>query len=172
MSLPSEALSCSGRQPWGGYTSSGSLRQGSCETRLKRRLVLVELPAVTQLFTEDYMVEFLLHNTLGAWWAGRRCSGGVEAGSEEDARARIGMPGVEWTFLRFVQNDERRWVPAAGTFDEWPPAARHIRILDPSMGSGHFLVSALPMLVGMRQLEEQTDSSDACSSVLHDNRLV
>ena len=25
-----------------------------------------ELPAVTQLFTEDYMVEFLLHNSLGA----------------------------------------------------------------------------------------------------------
>jgi len=31
-----------------------------------------ELPAVTQLFTEDYMVAFLLDNTLGAWWAGRR----------------------------------------------------------------------------------------------------
>ena len=29
-----------------------------------------ELPAVTQLFTEPYMVRFLLHNTLGAWWAG------------------------------------------------------------------------------------------------------
>ncbi|MBA2691446.1 MAG: hypothetical protein H0U65_02985, partial [Rubrobacter sp.] len=30
-----------------------------------------DLPAVTQLFTEDYMVEFLLHNSLGAWWAAR-----------------------------------------------------------------------------------------------------
>lgn len=30
-----------------------------------------ELPAVTQLFTEPYMVKFLLHNTLGAWWAGK-----------------------------------------------------------------------------------------------------
>jgi len=30
-----------------------------------------ELPAVTQLFTEDYMAEFLLHNSLGAWWAGK-----------------------------------------------------------------------------------------------------
>ena len=27
-----------------------------------------ELPAVTQLFTEHYMVLFLLHNSLGAWW--------------------------------------------------------------------------------------------------------
>jgi hypothetical protein len=30
-----------------------------------------ELPAVTQLFTEHYMVLFLLHNTIGAWWAGK-----------------------------------------------------------------------------------------------------
>ena len=31
-----------------------------------------ELPAVTQLFTEPYMVSFLLDNSLGAWWAARR----------------------------------------------------------------------------------------------------
>src|ERR1017187_4573146 len=30
-----------------------------------------ELPAVTQFFTEDYMVDFLLDNTLGAWHAGK-----------------------------------------------------------------------------------------------------
>ena len=30
-----------------------------------------ELPAVTQLFTEHYMVRFLLENSLGAWWAAR-----------------------------------------------------------------------------------------------------
>ena len=33
-----------------------------------------ELPAVTQLFTEPYMVEFLLHNSLGAW-----CTRGIRA---------------------------------------------------------------------------------------------
>jgi hypothetical protein len=30
-----------------------------------------ELSPVTQLFTEDYMVDFLLDNTLGAWHAGK-----------------------------------------------------------------------------------------------------
>src|SRR5207253_10738680 len=30
-----------------------------------------QLAAVTQLFTEDYMVDFLLDNTLGAWHAGK-----------------------------------------------------------------------------------------------------
>ena len=28
-----------------------------------------DIAPVTQLFTEDYMVSFLLENTLGAWWA-------------------------------------------------------------------------------------------------------
>ena len=27
-----------------------------------------DIPAVTQLFTEPYMVQYLLQNTLGAWW--------------------------------------------------------------------------------------------------------
>lgn len=35
-----------------------------------------ELPAVTQLFTEPYMVSFLLDNSLGAWWAGKRMAEG------------------------------------------------------------------------------------------------
>ena len=30
-----------------------------------------KLPAVTQLFTEPYMVHFLIDNTLGAWWVSR-----------------------------------------------------------------------------------------------------
>ena len=34
-----------------------------------------ELPVVTQLFTERYMVLFLLHNTIGAWRAGKILGG-------------------------------------------------------------------------------------------------
>src|SRR5262249_13924674 len=49
-----------------------------------------ELPAVTQLFTEHYMVLFLLHNTIGAWRAGRLLSARpdllVGASSEEELR--------------------------------------------------------------------------------------
>jgi len=41
-----------------------------------------ELPAVTQLFTEPYMVSFLLDNALGAWWVGRRC--GMRRGGMAD----------------------------------------------------------------------------------------
>jgi len=128
-----------------------------------------ELSSVTQLFTEDYMVDFLLHNTLGAWWTGRQFPAGVEANSEEEARARIALPGVEWTHLRLVQDDAGRYTPATGTLDEWPIVAREIRVLDPCMGSGHFLVSVVPILAAMRVAEESLSEAEAYASVLREN---
>ena len=133
-----------------------------------------ELAPVTQLFTEDYMVEFLLHNTLGAWWAGK--IGPIKADTEEEARAqaalpaRDGVPAISWTYLRFVQDETTKtWLPAAGTFDGWPKFARLIRLLDPCMGSGHFLVFALPLLVRLRMEEEELSAQAAVVAVLKDN---
>ncbi len=133
-----------------------------------------ELAPVTQLFTEDYMVEFLLHNTLGAWWAGK--IGTIKAATEQEARAQValpardGAPSISWTHLRFVQDETTKtWLPAAGTFDAWPKSASLIRLLDPSMGSGHFLVFALPLLVRLRMEEEKLSAQDAVVSVLRDN---
>ena len=68
-----------------------------------------ELAPVTQLFTEDYMVCFLLHNTLGAWWAGRvLASMSPEAlanADEASLRRACTLPGVEWDYLRFMKDD-------------------------------------------------------------------
>jgi len=48
------------------------------------------LPAVTQLFTEHYMVQFLLHNTIGAWWCGRRgIQGPAGGGAGGSLRRRL-----------------------------------------------------------------------------------
>ena len=55
-----------------------------------RKIGADELASVTQLFTEDYMVEFLLHNTLGAWWVGKL--GSITAATEAEARARAALP--------------------------------------------------------------------------------
>jgi len=80
--------------------------------------------------------------------AGASCSGFVSP--EQDAPATI-------------------WLPAAGTFDAWPKFARLIRLLDPCMGSGHFLVFALPLLVRLRMEEEKLNAQAAVVAVLKDN---
>lgn len=131
-----------------------------------------QLAPVTQLFTEDYMVLFLLHNTLGAWWAGKLAQADpnrFKVETEEDARRAAGLPGGEWTYLRFIKSEAGEWTPAAGTFDGWPKTAREIKVLDPCMGSGHFLVAELPILVAMRMAEEGLTIQEAVVAVLQDN---
>ena len=137
-----------------------------------------ELPAVTQLFTEDYMVLFLLHNTLGAWWAGKALAARPDlarsAGSEEELREACKVGDVEWTYLRFVREEGEDgapgpWRPAAGAFAGWPGAAKDVTVLDPCMGSGHFLVFALPILAALRMTEEGLACEAAVDAVLRDN---
>ena len=141
-----------------------------------------ELPAVTQLFTEDYMVLFLLHNTLGAWWAGKKIAADPglldSCETESDCRSALALPGVDWEYLRFVrgdgegsgEDDAAPWRPAAGTFPGWPAAAADLTVLDPCMGSGHFLTFALPILVALRAAEEDFDNDAAAvDAVLSDN---
>ena len=134
-----------------------------------------ELPAVTQLFTEPYMVSFLLDNALGAWWAARRLTEAdlKNASSEEELRNKAALPGVPLAYLRFVQIEgeagDKRWQPAAGTFDAWPEQLGDLKTLDPCCGSGHFLVAAFLMLVPMRMELEDLTAREAVDAVLREN---
>ena len=109
-----------------------------------------ELPAVTQLFTEPYMVDFLLHNSLGAWWVTRHPSKTCP---------------VPLTYLRTLEDG----TPSAGRFKGWPDSLKDFRLLDPSCGSGHFLVAAFLLLVPMRMQAEGLSAMDAVDAVLADN---
>ena len=96
------------------------------------------------------MVDFLLHNSLGAWWVTRQ-------------------PGkacpVPLTYLRTLDDG----TPAAGRFEGWPDRLSDFKLLDPCCGSGHFLVAAFLMLVPMRMQAEGLSAMDAVDAVLADN---
>jgi len=115
-----------------------------------RKIGGADLSPVTQLFTEDYMVRFLLENSLGAWWAGKYPESALLAGYE---------------FLRFGEDSE----PAAGTFEGWPDQISDVTVMDPCCGSGHFLVAAFGMLWRMRAEAEQLSPAVAQDAVLRDN---
>ena len=150
-----------------------------------------ELPAVTQLFTEPYMVRFLLHNTVGAWRAAkllaerpelaRNAAGGAELAAAVRIAPRNGLPGHDFEYLRFVREPkgdadaecpsapDGPWRPAAGSFARWPRRAADLRVLDPCCGSGHFLVEGLELLVRLRMEEEGLGVEAATRAVLQDN---
>ncbi len=135
-----------------------------------------EISAVTQLFTEPYMVRFLLHNTLGAWWAAKVLAANPDlatsAADENALRIACSPSNYSLDMLRFVKegdsNDER-WRPAAGSFPEWPTVAAGLRVLDPCCGSGHFLTEMLTIIAAFRAEEEDLRAPDAVTEVLRDN---
>jgi hypothetical protein len=96
------------------------------------------------------MVDFLLHNSLGAWWVTRH-------------------PGkscpVPLTYLRKLEDG----TPAAGELEGWPARLSEFKLLDPCCGSGHFLVAGFLMLVPMRMEAEGLSAMDAVDAVLADN---
>ena len=109
-----------------------------------------DLAPVTQLFTEDYMVRFLLENSLGAWWAGRHPN----------------SPLLKtYAYLRLREDG----TPASGSFPGWPTRVSEITVMDPCCGSGHFLVVAFDMLRRMRIEEEGTGETEAGDAVIRDN---
>lgn len=109
-----------------------------------------KLPAVTQLFTEPYMVNFLIDNTLGAWWVSR--NRGIE-------------PPVKFEYLRTLDDG----TPAAGAFEGWPDTTAEVTSLDPCMGSGHFLVSLFPIFATLRMHEEGLTKEEATDKVIAEN---
>jgi hypothetical protein len=109
-----------------------------------RKIEGADICAVTQLFTEPYMVQFLLQNTLGAWWLDRHPESPLRAG---------------WVYYKDqVQHD----------FSAWPESPAELKILDPCCGSGHFLVEAFHMLLAMR-LEEGEALEAAIAGIVRDN---
>jgi len=118
--------------------------------RSERKIGGADIAPVTQLFTEDYMVRFLLENTLGAWWAFRYPD-----------RSLI----KEWQYLRFKEDG----TPAAGSFPGWPERAADVTVMDPCYGCGHFLIAGFEMLVRMRMEEEGLNTAEAGDAVLREN---
>ena len=109
-----------------------------------------KLPAVTQLFTEPYMVHFLIDNTLGAWWVSRN----------PDIK-----PPVKFEYLRLLEDG----TPAAGKFEGWPDKTAEVTALDPCMGSGHFVASLFPVFASLRMHEEGLTKEEATDKVITEN---
>ena len=116
----------------------------------ERRIGGADLGPVTQLFTENYMVRFLLENSLGAWWTARHPD----------------SPLVQQ--FEYLRVDEAGR-PAAGSFASWPDRVVEVTVMDPCCGSGHFLVEAFSMLWQMRAEEEGLSPVDAQDAVLRQN---
>jgi hypothetical protein len=132
------------------YWQSEAKKQIEEEEKSGQKVDGNRLPAKTQLFTEHYMVQSLVDNTIGAWWISRN---------------KLVAPPIKFDYLRLIEITS----PAAGYFSHWPDKTKDITCLDPCMGSGHFLVSLFNVFVKLRMYEENLSKEDATDKVLTEN---
>lgn len=131
-----------------------------------------EIASKTQLFTERYLVEWLLQNSLGPLWL-RMCynQGWTPEAVSSGALARLDQKRAAWRAdlaagrisaeveLSTDDEQEERWryyvaqdLPA-GAAEAPPRTLSELRLLDPACGSGHFLVVAFDLLFALYQEE-------------------
>lgn len=152
-----------------------------------------EIASKTQMFTERYMVEWLLHNTLGPLWLAMCRKHGHVAEVERNGtldrlaerrqawRAKREAGEVALDALMPIETDEEQhwkyWVPQPMP-DDAPDAAperlRNLKLLDPACGSGHFLVIAFDLLFALygeeaSQRGESVDAAAIAESILEHN---
>jgi hypothetical protein len=149
-----------------------------------------EIASKTQMFTERYMVDWLLQNTLGPMWLAICAKHGWTAEAESagtlaalearriEWRAKRERGEVELTELMPLHTDaERRWayyVPQplpADAVTQAPVSVLKIRLLDPAVGSGHFLVVAFDLLFALAQ-EEARHRDEAGTEGWTDRAIV
>ena len=142
-----------------------------------------EIPAVTQLFTPDWIVRYMVQNSLGRLFIDKRKNEGVFADGrgmdemtwDEAEEKRIaneetiaGQMGWKYYLPEAAQTKEvREQLDEIHQQSEYKDV-RDIKVIDPCMGSGHILVYAFDVLM---QLYEDAGYSqrDAAQSILQNN---
>ena len=138
-----------------------------------------EIASKTQMFTERYMVEWLLHNSLGQMWLAIcqargwapevKADGTLDRLEERRKLWRIqrekGEVALDALMLIETEAEDRwkYWVPQPLTEDAIayaPQSIRSVKLLDPACGSGHFLVIAFGLLFALYQEEARHRGED------------
>lgn len=121
----------------------------------KTKITKEEVPAVTQLFTPDWIVRYMVENSLGRMW--------VEGHPDEELKSKWKYYLNEAEQEEFVQHELDKIKAEYATLKP-----EDIKLIDPCMGSGHILVYAFDVFM---QIYENAGWSqrDAAQSIIQNN---
>ena len=141
------------------------------------------IPSATQLFTPDWVVRYMIENSLGRIFIDKRKNEGAFAdgrGMDEMTWDEIEQKRISNEEFIAEQMDWKYYLPEAaqsqevraqldkiqakgGAFD-----VKSIKVIDPCMGSGHILVYAFDVLIQIYK-EYGYSERDAAQSILQNN---
>lgn len=89
-----------------------------------------DIPAATQLFTPDWIVKYLVQNSVGRKW--------LEAHPEHSELSK------KWKY--YINHEDDEYQEKIANFVDENLKIEELKVLDPAMGSGHILVYAFDLL--------------------------
>ena len=113
------------------------------------------IPAATQLFTPDWIVRYMVENSLGRLWVEGHPNAALKAGWKYYLEEAEQEPDVQAQLAK-LREDYARLNP------------EDIKVIDPCMGSGHILVYAFDVLMQIYEAQGYTQR-DAARLIVEKN---
>ena len=148
------------------YYNSAPKDQVFADLKRNIKISKEKIPAATQLFTPDWIVRYMVENSLGRLWIEHERAGQAGAASEQAMAEGFGwryyLPGAEQEPAVQEQLDAIRKDSCANLRLEG------IKVIDPCMGSGHILVYMFDVLMQL-YTAAGSNARDAVRSILTHN---
>ena len=124
---------------------------------LKKRIKISKerIPAATQLFTPDWIVKYMVENSVGRLWLEGHSNNELKSKWQYYVDEAKQEPEVEQQLIAIRKESEIL-------------KPEDISVIDPCMGSGHILVYVFEVLMDIYVSEGFTEK-DACESILKNN---
>ncbi|WP_461213066.1 BREX-1 system adenine-specific DNA-methyltransferase PglX [Lacticaseibacillus sp. GG6-2] len=129
----------------------------------KRNYSQADIPAVTQLFTPDWIVKYLVENSVGRIWIDHLQAIGDKRTDRDLAQS------FSWHYYmsNATQPDDVRLQVHSQNKSLAKLTAQDITVVDPSMGSGHILIYAFDVLMQIYVTEGYSQREAARQILVH-----
>lgn len=124
----------------------------------KKKYQTDDIPPVTQLFTPDWLVRYMVENSLGRYWIDILHAKG-DSRSEKDIAS-------EFNWKYYMPSSEKNKVEIRPELAN--KEVTDIKFIDPAMGSGHILIYAFDILMQIYETQGYS-RRDAAASIIKNN---
>ena len=108
------------------------------------------IPAATQLFTPDWIVRYMVENSLGRIFISEKCSVGSDRITESERIENEKKIAAEMGWKYYLPEAEQTPEVRAELITDYSPLTTQVtslKFIDPCMGSGHILIYAFEVLM-------------------------
>ncbi|MBA1433799.1 BREX-1 system adenine-specific DNA-methyltransferase PglX [Bombilactobacillus bombi] len=123
-----------------------------------------QIASATQIFTPDWIVQYMVQNSLGKYWIHHLLASGDSRSEREIAQS------FQWKYYMEDASQPEKTSILIKSIDQSIAdlSIQKIKLIDPAMGSGHILVYAFDLLIQIYKSEGYSNS-ESVKNILKNN---